>query len=761
MSEKERPDESELSGSETREVPHAPASIPKKIGQYQIRRVIASGGMGTVYEAVQEHPRRPVAIKVMKRGVTSRSAQRRFEYESQLLARLSHPCIAQVYEAGTHDDGPGAVPFFAMEYIPNAKPITGYAADKKLGMRDKLELFLDVCDAVHHGHQKGIIHRDLKPGNILVDSHGRPKVIDFGVARATDSDMAMVTLQTDVGQFIGTLQYMSPEQCEADPHDIDTRSDIYALGLVLYALLCGRLPYDVSGVPITEAARLIRERDPSPPSATTPTLRGDVETIVMKALEKDRERRYQSAHGLAQDIRRYLNGEAIVARPPSLAYQLRIFARRHKTLLGAAAAIVVVLIAGVIVSTSLYVQARADRARAEQQREAALAAVSYLGDVVDSADPIKVGLEIKVADLLDRYGEQIDEAFPDQPEIEAIVRTAISGAYAKLDRYEKQGTGIGYQRSAIQHIEAALDIRKRIFGEEHPETLDTMETLAGLLQDYGDSEQARRMTDTILEVRRRTLGEEHPDTLSAMAEKVDGLWDRGDLEEAERLADRTLELRRRVSGNDHPSTLDSMVTLGVLRNDLERPDEAEELLREAVEGRRKLYGGLDWRTVNAVASLANLLIPQGRTMEAAGLYGNSVLPQDLGIEKWYQKEVDLHDGQPTVVAMWETWCPYSYREIPMLEDTYTRYKDRGLRIVGITQVTRSATDQKVLDFLKQKKLTFPMAKHNGAAKEILNPHAGIPAAAVIKDGKVLWRGHPASISDAMLDAVLGEANEPG
>ncbi|UCC32254.1 MAG: serine/threonine protein kinase, partial [Phycisphaerales bacterium] len=211
--------------------PSVAPGLPQHIGQFHVKDVIASGGMGTVYRAMQKQPRRTVAVKVMRQGIASRSALRRFEYESQLLARLRHPGIAQVYEAGTHDDpaAPGSpVPFFAMEYIPNAKPITQYAQEKKLGTRERMELFAQVCDAIHHGHQKGIIHRDLKPSNILVDAQGQVKIIDFGVARSTDSDLAVTTLQTDIGQLIGTLQYMSPEQCEADPHNIDTRSDVYA-----------------------------------------------------------------------------------------------------------------------------------------------------------------------------------------------------------------------------------------------------------------------------------------------------------------------------------------------------------------------------------------------------------------------------------------------------------------------------------------------------------------------------------------------------
>jgi len=269
--------------------------IGQKIGSCTIKSILGSGGMGTVYEAVQENPRRRVALKMIKSGVTSRSAIRRFEFESQTLARLKHSGVAQIYEAGTHDDGSGGLPYFIMEYIPNAKTLTEYVNDNNLDINGKLKLFIDICNAVQHGHLKGIVHRDLKPGNILVDANGQPKIIDFGVARSTDSDLSITTLQTDIGQIIGTFQYMSPEQCDADPSDIDVRSDVYALGVILYELLTGNLPYDLHQKVIHEAIRIVREVEPIKLSTINRKLKGDLETIALKALAKNRVKRYQSA----------------------------------------------------------------------------------------------------------------------------------------------------------------------------------------------------------------------------------------------------------------------------------------------------------------------------------------------------------------------------------------------------------------------------------------------------------------------------------
>jgi WD40 repeat protein len=345
-----------------------PSLLPADIGRYRILRLLGEGGMGAVYEALQEHPRRIVALKVIKPGLTNPELLRRFEQESQALGRLQHPGIAQIYEGGTANTGFGPQPWFAMELI-RGESLLQYAAAHQLKTSQRLELMAKVCDSVHHAHQRGIIHRDLKPGNILVDESGQPKVLDFGVARVTDSD-EQTTRQTGLGQLVGTLAYMSPEQVLGDPLELDTRSDIYALGVILYELLAGRLPHSLSGNPL-EVIRTIRDENPRPLSSVSRIFQGDIETIVSKALEKDKRRRYASAADLGADIQRYLRDEPIIARPPSTAYQLQKFAHRNKALVGGMAAVLFVLVAGIIAST--WEAARARRAEQTARTESAAA----------------------------------------------------------------------------------------------------------------------------------------------------------------------------------------------------------------------------------------------------------------------------------------------------------------------------------------------------------------------------------------------------
>jgi non-specific serine/threonine protein kinase/serine/threonine-protein kinase len=344
----------------------SPAPVPPAaIGKYRIIRFIGEGGMGTVYEAEQEQPRRIVALKVIRAGLTGPELLWRFEQEAQALGRLQHPGIAQIHEAGTADSGFGPKPYFAMEFIEGASLLM-YVKAHCLDKRRRLELIAKVCDAVHHAHQRGIIHRDLKPGNILVDEAGQPKVLDFGIARATDRDTT-VTRQTGLGQFIGTLAYMSPEQVLADPLELDIRSDVYALGVILYELLAGRLPYAVSHQ-LPRAVQTIREEEPMPLGSVSRSYRGDVEKIAAKTLEKDKTRRYSSAAELAADIRRYLNDEPVLAQAPCAAYQLRKFMRRHKALMGGIAAAFVVLLVGTIASTWQATLARRSQQTAEAEQ---------------------------------------------------------------------------------------------------------------------------------------------------------------------------------------------------------------------------------------------------------------------------------------------------------------------------------------------------------------------------------------------------------
>ncbi len=349
--------------------------LPARVGGYRILGRHGEGGMGVVYLAEQERTGRTVALKVIK-SIQSPQMLRRFEQEARLLGRLRHPGIAQVYEAGIHEEAGGRVPFIAMERI-DGPALGDYLRRRDPPVRERLELFALICDAVQHAHQHGVIHRDLKPGNILIDAAGdtgdaagsspQPKILDFGIARATDADVRTATLQTDIGQLLGTVPYMSPEQAAGDPEQLDTRSDVYALGVLLYEMLTGRLPYDVDNKLIHEAVRVIQESPPTPLGTIDRGLRGDLNTIVGKALAKDKSQRYQSAHDLAADVRRYLQDEPIAARPPSAAYQLRMLARRHRAVVVGGACVVAALVVGMIGTTWQAISATRERERAERR----------------------------------------------------------------------------------------------------------------------------------------------------------------------------------------------------------------------------------------------------------------------------------------------------------------------------------------------------------------------------------------------------------
>ncbi len=379
---------SELAGSPDGE---PPKPLPETIGGYRIIKKLGEGGMGVVYEAEQANPRRTVALKVIQAGAVSRSALRRFEREAEVLGQLQHPGIAQIYEAGASDT---VQPFFAMELV-QGEPLLEHADKNRLGTRGRLELLARVSDAVDHAHQKGIIHRDLKPGNILVDAMGQPKVLDFGIARLTESDLQTATLQTATGQIVGTVPYMSPEQASGDPAALDRRTDVYSLGVIFYELLTGRLPLHLEGKPLPEALRIIREDEPSRIGFFGRDFRGDIETIAAKALEKEKGRRYATAAELAADIRRHLADQPIAARPTSALYQIRKFARRNRALVSGLVIAFAALIAGTAVSVwqagvAIEQGRNADRRAQQAVLQAYRASMAAAAAAMEADDPVTV-----------------------------------------------------------------------------------------------------------------------------------------------------------------------------------------------------------------------------------------------------------------------------------------------------------------------------------------------------------------------------------
>jgi non-specific serine/threonine protein kinase/serine/threonine-protein kinase len=637
--------------------------IGAQIGQYTLERILSTGGMGTVYEALQETPRRTVAVKVMRSGLTTRSAQRRFEYEAEILAHLRHPHIAQVIEAGTHE----GVPYFVMELIPEALSITTFAEKKNLDTRARLELYLQVCDAVNHGHQKGIIHRDLKPSNILVDAAGQVKIIDFGVARATDSDVSLTTVRTEVGQLIGTLQYMSPEQCKADPADLDTRSDVYALGVVLYELLCDELPYDVEKIAVFEAARLISEAPPKRPSTLNRALRGDVETIVLKALEKERDERYASVADFAEDLERYLNGEVILAKPTGPLVRFWKGVKRNPVVSGSIAAGFIALLASFLyVVLVAYPQIRLERDKAEaaalsakeerdraaRAAEIAQATNDFLDEMLASPDPYHQGKDVTMVEVLDLAAAKLGTAYPDMPEVEAQLRGTLgstyffSGEYGKaeeqllyavelIERFAGKNSLLAHKANGVlasvytsqgrlDEAEAllthALEDSRRQAGEVHPVTSLIMKFMADLVSERGRLAEAEELYERVVEVHIELYGEAHPDTLATINNLARVKRDRGKTEEAFALQRNILEIRRRTLGEEHLQTLFTMTSMSNTLLFLKRNEEADELSQKAFESISRLLGDRHPFTLTVMNNRADMLERQHHLDEAEAIF---------------------------------------------------------------------------------------------------------------------------------------------
>ncbi|TVQ33079.1 MAG: serine/threonine protein kinase [Phycisphaeraceae bacterium] len=636
-----------------------------QIGPYKLLQSIGEGGFGSVFMAEQREPvQRKVALKIIKLGMDTRQVVARFEQERQALAIMDHPNIARVFDAGVTQTGR---PYFVME-LCTGEPITTYCDRARLNVRERLELFAQVCNAVQHAHQKGVIHRDIKPSNVLVSTHdGKPhaKVIDFGIAKATANRLTEKTFFTEHRQIIGTPEYMSPEQAEGSL-DIDTRTDVYSLGALLYELLTGLTPFDsrsLRSAAYAEIQRIIREVDPPRPSTrlsqsaeaiagfaasrhTEPKklgaiVRGELDWIVMKALEKDRSRRYETASGLALDIQRYLGGEAVVAAPASRSYRVRKFVRRNKGPVTAGAAVAAALLIGVV---AFAWQASVAR----QQRDLAIAAQLAEVEQRREADAQR-DRAARAEEETRRRADQLEEVASFQSTMLSSIDVASAGADLMRDirrrfseALEKQGASDSERAARVETFtrelrvvnatDTATELIDRTILAPAIEAVDTQftdqpvvdaslrHTLAEIYMNLGRYEDGRTLQNNALETRRRELGEDHNDTLVSQNNLGLMLARQGRVDEAEAIYRETIERRRRAFGEEHPEALTTMVGLGNLLRTQARYEEAEALFLAALDASRRTLGDEDLATLVAINNLGYLRIDQGRLSEAEPLW---------------------------------------------------------------------------------------------------------------------------------------------
>jgi serine/threonine protein kinase len=623
------------------------------IGPYTLLEQIGEGGFGFVFLAEQQEPiQRKVALKVLKPGMDTREIVARFEAERQALALMDHPNIARVLDAGTTPDGR---PYFVMELVKGVS-ITEFCDNNRLPTAVRLELFLDVCHALQHAHHKGVIHRDVKPSNVMVTLHdGAPvvKVIDFGIAKALVQKLSKRTLLTVHGQMVGTPAYMSPEQAQTSGLDIDTRSDVYSLGVLLYELLTGTTPLEderLCEANYAELQRLIREEEAPPPSTRLASLgesaavlagrrgldakrlvrllAGDLDWVVMKALEKDRNRRYDTPGHLADDIERYLRREPILARPPSPAYRVKKLAQRHRAAVLTALAMAAALLAGLAVATWQAVRARAAEAAAlataeahrqaredAEAREAETRAVLRFVEkrVFAAARPEGqaggLGHAVTLRKALEAALPFIDRSFPNEPLIEARLRLSLGTTFAFL----------GENQTAAQQLAAAYALYSRHRGPEHHDTLASMNNLANSYAALGRHDDAARFYTKTLFVQSSRLGPDHPDTLTSMNNLANSYHSLGRHDDALRLREQTRALRKARLGTDHPDTLMSMSNLANSYAALGRRADAARLREQVLALMQTRLGPDHTDTLTAMGNLAHSYAALGRHTDALEL----------------------------------------------------------------------------------------------------------------------------------------------
>jgi eukaryotic-like serine/threonine-protein kinase len=614
------------------------------IGPYRLIQPIGQGGMGEVWLAEQKEPvRRRVAIKLIKAGMDTREVVARFESERQALALMDHPAIAKVFDAGSTPDGR---PYFAMEYVPGI-PITAYCDKHELTIRKRLELFIRVCEGVQHAHQKAVIHRDLKPSNILVsdvDGSPMPRIIDFGVAKAISQPLTAETQLTRLGAIVGTPGYISPEQADSAGEDIDTRTDVYSLGVVFYQLLVGVPPLDFDKVPLDQMLRKLREEDAPRPSTKLrslgddskitaekrhidpPTLarqlRGDLDAIALKALEKDRSRRYGSPSDLSADIGRYLKNEPVLAVAPSAAYRARKFARRYRGPLITACAFACVLIAAAGISIWQSVRATKQRDRADAEAAAAQAVNDFLQNdllaqasaATQSGPSAKPDPHLEVRTALDRAAARITGKFDRQPEVEASIRDTIGQTYMDLGLYPE----------ARKQLERALELQQRVLGTENPRTLKTSGKLGYTAYLQGDYARAEAILSRAMTIQRRVLGPENHDTLDSVNHLAIVYSYEGKYAQAEALHSQALSIMRRVLGPENQDTLASMSNLAMVYAGQDKYAQAEALDGQVLKIRLRVLGPEHPSTLASMTNLADDYVKQDKYAQA-GILDTQVL----------------------------------------------------------------------------------------------------------------------------------------
>lgn len=647
-----------------------------RIGPYLLIRKLGEGGMGQVWLAEQTAPvKRHVALKLIKGGMYDSAVMQRFESERQSLAVMNHPAIAKVFDAGSTLDGQ---PYFVMEYV-DGPPVTRYCDNKKLKVRERLQLFIKVCEGVQHAHQKAIIHRDLKPSNVLVvevDGKPVPRIIDFGIAKAISAEAGSEqTMFTQAGALIGTPGFMSPEQADPNVLDVDTRTDVYSLGVILYVLLTGSAPFDPDQwkkKPLDEVLRNLREEDPPSPSTklreekdtvtasaekrgTEPAqlvslLKGDLDWITMKAMERDRARRYGTPAELAADIERYLENRPVVARPASRRYRLKKYIQRHRV--GVAAALVL----GLTLVAFAVAQA-VELRRITRERDRADRIAQIMAGMFKVSDPNEArGNSITAREILDKASKEINTSLAKDPELQAQMMDTMAhvyinlGVFSQAEPLAEQAVAVGRRAvgtankatlnsmsllsfllmregkygEAEKLLREAIEGQRRVFGPKDVSTLVSQRFLASTLEAEGRYAEADKIERETLDTAKRSLGPEHWETLLSMNVMANILDDEGRLAEAEKLYRETAEIQRRTLGADHPDTLTSMSNLGAVLKEEGQLQEAEKIQRETLEARIRVLGADHPDTLAVKSNLANTLNAGGRNAEAEKLYRDTL-----------------------------------------------------------------------------------------------------------------------------------------